>query len=68
MADKTMNLNDMKDLSADQFLSDVIQSHQSITVVDENGHTVEICPVGLESLPELEGSIPANWKDCIYAQ
>ncbi|MGA1196194.1 MAG: hypothetical protein ACO36I_06810 [Candidatus Latescibacterota bacterium] len=68
MADKTMNLEDMKDLSADQFLREIIQSHQSVTVVDEKGHTVEIRPIGLTPLPELEGSMPKNWKDGIYAQ
>ncbi len=68
MADKTMNLEDMKDLSADQFLREIIQSHQFVTVVDEKGHTVEIRPIGLTPLPELEGLVPKNWKDGIYAQ
>ena len=43
-------------------------THQSVTVVDEKGHTVEIRPVGLTPLPELEGSVPKNWKDGNYAQ
>jgi len=68
MANKTMNLSEMKNLSADQFLRGIIQSHQSITVFDEEGHSVEIRPVGLTPLPELEGSVPKNWKDGIYAQ
>lgn len=68
MADKTLNLNDVKDRPLDDLLNEVVRANESITVILEGGQAVEIRPMGLKPLPVLEGSVPAGWKDGIYAR
>ena len=68
MGKKKLNLADVKSRSLDDLLREVLQNQEPVRVVVEEGQEVEIRPVGLKPLPELEGSIPAGWKDGIYAR
>ncbi len=68
MDHKKLNLADVKNRSLDDLLREIILNRVPVTVVLEKGQEVEIRPIGLKSLPELEGSMPAGWKDGIYAR
>ena len=68
VGERKLNLADVKDRALDDLLREIIHNRESVTVVVEEGQEVEIRPVGLKPLPELEGSIPAGWKDGIYAR
>ena len=68
MGKKKLNLVDIKNRPVDDLLREVIQNREPVTVVVEKGQEVEIRPVRLKPLPELEGSIPSGWKDGIYAK
>ena len=68
MAERRLNLADVKSRSLDDLLREVLQNREPVTVVVEEGQEVEIRPVGLKPLPELDGSVPQGWKDGIYAR
>ena len=68
MGERKLNLADVKKRSLDDLLREVIQNREPVMVVVEKGQEVEIRPVRLKPLPELEESIPLGWKDGIYAK
>ena len=69
MPEKTLTVDEVKGHALDDLLREVARNHESITVVLEQGQAVEIRSLdSLKPLPELEGSIPAGWKDDIYAR
>ncbi len=68
MAEKKVHLDEVKERALDDLLREVLRTQEPVTVVMEEGQAVEIRPVGLKPLPELEGSVPPGWKDGIYAR
>ena len=46
-------------------MREIIHNRESVTVVVEEGQEVEIRPVGLEPLPELEGWDQNRWSRII---
>ena len=68
MSERKINLNELKDRKLDDVLREIVQAHEPVTIILENGQAVEIKPMELKPLPELEGSVPDGWKDGIYAR
>lgn len=68
MSEKKVNLIDFKGRSLDDVLLEIVQAHEPVTIILEGGQAVEIRPMELKPLPELEGSVPEGWKDGIYAR
>jgi len=64
---RTIALEDLTNRQATEVVQQVARQRESLTVLLSDGSSVEIRPaVVLEPLPELEGSVPAGWKDAIY--
>jgi hypothetical protein len=68
MPDRKINLNELKGRTLDEVLREIVQTHEQVTIILEDGQAVEIRPMELKPLPELEGSVPDGWKDGIYAR
>jgi hypothetical protein len=50
-----------------EILETVLHHHTTVTVQMDNGEEVIIQPKKkLRPLPELDGSLPKDWKDAIY--
>ena len=68
MGSRKLTLADVKARPLDDLLHEVLQNKEPVTVVVEDGQEVELRPIELKPLPELEGSIPLGWKDGIYTK
>jgi len=68
VGEKRLELEEIKGRRLDDLLREVLRNREPVTVVMEEGQAVEIRPVGLRPLPELEGSMPPGWKDALYAR
>ena len=65
----TIALEQMADMPLDEFLRMVLKKNRLFKVTMPNGDVVVIQPeVELAALPELDGYVPENWKEAIYAQ
>ncbi len=69
MTGQTLTLAELKGRSIEKILQDVADQHLAITVLLPSGKEVLIEPKPhLLPLPELEGSVPKDWKDAVYAR
>ena len=66
MATETLILEDIRDRSLEELLSDVVNGSVPVIVRMPDGEEVIIEPrPRLKPLPELEGYVPKGWKDAI---
>jgi hypothetical protein len=64
---RTLVLDDLREQSAEDLLREAVRRQETLLVRLPEGETVAIQPSQhLKPLPELEGYIPAGWKDEIY--
>jgi hypothetical protein len=69
MVGQTLTLADLKEMSIEKILRDVVEQHVTVTVLLPDGKEVAIGPkLGLQPLPELEGRVPEDWKDAVYVR
>ncbi|HEV8717235.1 MAG TPA: hypothetical protein VGX03_30995 [Candidatus Binatia bacterium] len=69
MAGQTLTLAELKEKSIEKILRDVADQNLIVTVLLPGGKEIVIEPKpSLQPLPELEGCIPAGWKDAVYAR
>lgn len=68
MAQRITTLDELKGHTLEELLTEVAHSKETLTVVLEGGSVVISPEVALKPLPELEGRIPAGWKDVIYGE
>ena len=69
MVGQTLTLADLKEVSIEKILQDVVDQHVTVTVLLPDGQEVAIGPKPrLQPLPELEGRVPEGWKEPVYAR
>ena len=69
MSERTLTMNEVKGRPLDELLREVVQNRETVTIILEQGQALEIRPLeSLKPLPELEGFVPEEWKDGIYAR
>ncbi len=69
MGDQTVTLDELKGRPVEDVLQEVADQQTPLVVRLHNGKEVVIEPrPHLKPLPELEGRVPENWKDAIYAR
>lgn len=57
----------MKGRTLEELLQEVAHSREPITVILEEGESVNIEPAPrLKPLPRLDGRVPEGWKDAVY--
>jgi hypothetical protein len=65
--DRTVTIDDVKDRTLDDLLTEVAQSHDTITVVMPEGQSVLISPGQiLKPLQRFRGTTTTGWKDALY--
>lgn len=68
MTEATISFAELKGISLEDILLRVLREQLALKIRLADGKVVQIQPEpALESLPVLEGSVPDNWKDAIYA-
>lgn len=76
---RTMTLDEVKERSVTELLQEAAQTNGPLIVTLDDGTAVALTQyqpeiqsaeqeLVLEPLPQLEGSIPAGWKDAIYGE
>ena len=69
MVEQTLTLAELKEGSLEQILQTVAKANVIVTVLLPDGAEVRIEPkLRLQPLPELEGHVPAGWKDAVYGR
>jgi hypothetical protein len=69
MINQTVTLAELKEGALEKILQDVADQQVIVTVRLPDGKEVKIAPQpSLQPLPELEGQVPAGWKDAVYAR
>lgn len=76
---KTINLKEIGERNAADFLREVARAHETLCVVLEDGEIISIDPsapplpageavppLTLKPLTVLSGYVPAGWKEAIY--
>lgn len=66
-AHKIRRLEELKGHTLEELLHEVARSREPITVILEEGESVNIEPAPrLKPLPRLDGRVPEGWKDAVY--
>ncbi len=69
MRERQMTLEELKGRQWEEVLRDVADQQARVVVLLPDGREVVIEPrTPLKPLPELEGHIPAGWKDALYPE
>lgn len=69
MTERQMTLDELKDQPIEDLLKDIVDRRSRVTVTLTDGREVVMGPkIPLKPLPELEGTIPAGWKDALYGR
>ena len=69
MAHETLTLDELRGRPLEEVLKDIADHRSPVTILLPDGREVIIGPKPhLEPLPELEGRLPAGWKDAIYVR
>lgn len=69
MGNQTVSLDELKGRPWEEVLQSVADQRATLVVRLRDGKEVVIEPKRrLKQLPELEGSVPENWKDAVYAR
>ncbi len=69
MTEQQVTVNELKGKEWEKVLGDIADQYSRVTVVLSDGREVIIEPrPRLKPLPELEGRIPEDWKDAVYAR
>lgn len=69
MVSQTLTLAELKEVSIEKILQDVVDQYLTVIVLLPDGKEVTIGPKPLlQPLPELEGCMPEGWKDAVYAR
>lgn len=69
MVTQTIALEDIQERTLEEILHEVARDSKYLVVRMPDGEEVVIEPMPrLEPLPVLEGCIPEDWKDAIYAR
>lgn len=69
MTERQMTLDELKDQPLEDLFRDIADRRSRVTVRLADGREIVMGPkVPLKPLPELEGNIPADWKDALYAR
>lgn len=69
MAERILSLDELKEKKLEELLREVALHREPMTVRLEDGAIVVIQPApSLRPLPELEGFVPAGWRDAVYAE
>ena len=67
--ERHVTLDELKSQSLEDLLKEVADQQAKVTVRLADGREIVMGPkVILEPLPELEGEVPDNWKDALYAR
>jgi hypothetical protein len=68
MGIQVLTFDDVKGRPFEDVIHDILAQESTVTVLLPDGQAVVIEPKPrLKPLPELEGRLPAGWKDAIYA-
>ena len=66
MTDKVLTLEEVRERTVDELLHEIVSEREAVTVLLGKGEMVIIQPApSLKPLPELEGFVPAGWKDSL---
>ncbi len=69
MRNQTVTLDELKGRPLEEVLQTVADQEAPLVVRLRDGKEVVIEPKRqLQPLPELEGRVPGNWKDAVYAR
>jgi hypothetical protein len=69
MGNQAVTLDELRGRPVEDVLQEVAEQQTSLVVRLHDGKEVVIEPrPQLKPLPELEGKVPENWKDSIYAR
>ncbi|MBI2504336.1 MAG: hypothetical protein HYW07_14015 [Candidatus Latescibacteria bacterium] len=69
MTERQITLAELKGRQWEEVLRDVADQQERVAVLLPDGREVVIEPrTPLKPLPELEGHVPAGWKDALYAR
>lgn len=69
MAERILSLDELKERKLEELLREVAIRREPMSVVLEDGAIVVIQPAAaLRPLPDLEGFVPAGWRDAVYAE
>lgn len=69
MITQTMTLQDLQQRPLEELLRSIVALRQVVFVTLPTGAEVMIQPKPqLPPLPELDGAVPATWKEAIYAE
>lgn len=69
MTERQITLAELKGRQWEEVLRDVAGQQERVAVLLPDGREVVIEPrTPLKPLPELEGHVPAGWKDALYAR
>jgi hypothetical protein len=69
MGNQTVTLDELKGRPLEEVLQTVADQQATLVVRLRDGKEVVIEPKRhLKPLPELEGRVPENWKDAVYAR
>lgn len=69
MTERQITLAELKGRQWEEVLRDVADQQERVAVLLPDGREVVIEPrMPLKPLPELEGHVPAGWKDVLYAR
>ena len=69
MTEQQVTLDELRERRLEDVLREVADQQARVAVLLPDGREVLIAPrAPLKPLPELEGRIPAGWKDALYAR
>lgn len=69
MTERRMTLDELKGQPLEDLFRDIADRQSRVTVRLVDGREIVMGPkLPLKPLPELEGNIPADWKDALYAR
>lgn len=69
MTERRMTLDELKGQPLEDLFRDIADRQSRVTVRLVDGREIVMGPkFPLKPLPELEGNIPADWKDALYAR
>jgi hypothetical protein len=69
MTEQQVTLDELRERRLEDVLREVADQQARMAVLLPDGREVVIEPkIALKPLPELEGRVPAGWKDVLYAR
>ena len=64
---RTLTIDEARSRSLEEFLREIDSTQQTVRIILEEGHEVEIKPSPkLKPLLTYNGYVPNGWKDAIY--